>query len=137
MAVLKIESEHLALQALYHLALPHRCKQIGGRWMGNAHGWSFSLHEEQAIRDICLDIWSVDSTPSTLENKVDLKVTVAEEGSQRAEARQGKATRGLQLLNDCGHDVSRSAVSRDSGQIGRLLDDGGKKSFRQRLCSFR
>jgi hypothetical protein len=83
MVMIKIESEHLALQAPYHPALPHRCKQIGGRWMGNAYGWSFSLHEEQAVRDICLDIWGVDGTPSALENMVDLKVTVAEEGPQR------------------------------------------------------
>jgi hypothetical protein len=83
MAIVKIAPDHLALQAPYHPALPHRCKQIGGRWMGNDYGWSFSLCEEQALRGICLDIWGVDGTPSAFDDTVDLQVTVMEEGPQR------------------------------------------------------
>jgi hypothetical protein len=78
MVTIRIAPGRLELQAPYHPALPFRSKQIGGKWFGSEIGWVFPLEEEKALRALCFDIWAVDGLPASVEETVDLQITVDE-----------------------------------------------------------
>jgi hypothetical protein len=78
MVTIRVGKGRLELQAPYHPVLPFRSKQIGGRWFGDEIGWVFPLEAEQALRSVCLDIWAVDGSPASLDERVELQIAVDE-----------------------------------------------------------
>jgi hypothetical protein len=84
MVTIRIAHGRLELHAPYHPILPFRSKQIGGKWLGAEIGWVFPLEEEQALRRVCLDIWAVDGSPTSLDEWVELQITVDERAPVRS-----------------------------------------------------
>ena len=84
MVTIRIAHGRLELDAPYHPVLPFRSKQIGGKWLGSEAGWVFPLEKEEALRRVCLDIWAVDGSPLSLDERVELQITVDERAPVRS-----------------------------------------------------
>jgi hypothetical protein len=78
MVVNRANGARLEREAPYYPALPYRARQVGGAWLGQATGWVFPLEAEQALRALCQDIWAVDGRGATMEDTIDLQITVDE-----------------------------------------------------------
>ena len=79
MVLVLVKEDRLELRAPFHGGLSYRCRGLGGRWKGVEVGWVFEREHEDAVRVICLDLFGLDGHPESLENTVDLEVTVDEQ----------------------------------------------------------
>ena len=79
MVLMLVTEDRLELRAPFPAGLPYRCRGLGGRWKGAEVGWVFERQHENAVRLICLDLFGLDGHPESLEDTVDLEVTVDEQ----------------------------------------------------------
>ncbi len=76
MAVALVKEDRLELRAPFHGGVPYRCRGLSGRWKGVDVGCVFEREHDDAVRVICLDLFDLDGHPESLEDTVDLEVTV-------------------------------------------------------------
>ena len=78
MVLVVVKDDRLELRAPFHPGLSYRCRALGGRWKGVEVGWVFELEKEDALRALCLELFALDGREESLQDTVDLEVTVDE-----------------------------------------------------------
>lgn len=76
MATITRGHDRLHLSTPFHPAVSVQARRLGGAWRGKDVGWVFPLEAEPAVRDLCLHVWGVDGSASTMQDRVTLRVEV-------------------------------------------------------------
>ena len=114
MVLVIVKDDWLELRAPFHPALSYRGRALGGRWKGAEVGWVFDLDREDALRALCLELFALDGCEESLQDTVDLEVTVDERTVVRTVLeRYGRSIAFL------GRDIVVPLPNRDVARPGR------------------
>lgn len=111
MITIRTTSDQIQIESPYNSEFISRARDLGGRWSGSA--WAFDIRDEEAVRQLCLDVHGTDGRKRDL---VDIQITFHTNGSAEREA-----------IQIGGRPIAR-AQGRDSGARlcdGVVLKSGG------------
>lgn len=114
MVLMQVKEDRLELRAPFHEGLPYRCRTLGGLWKGADVGWVFDRDREDALRAVCLELFGLDGREESLQDTIDLEVTVDEHVLQRVVFQA--CGRPVALL---GREIAAPLPRRDVARPGR------------------
>ena len=70
-------SRRCRVSAPYSTDFIDAAKQVGGKWDGTSHCWSFALEHERQVRALCLQVYgTVDGVPTPTREALEARLAM-------------------------------------------------------------